>query len=71
MELLGINKQMTIKRTRQQRRENSREKRMIRMFRNLDSFTSKPENRVLLSQVLLAFTVLDAASRWINRASKA
>lgn len=70
MELLGINKQMTIKRTRQQRRENSRQKRMIKMFRNLDSFTSKPENRVSLGQVMLAFTVLDAASRWINRANK-
>ena len=70
MELLDINKQMTIKLTRQQRRENSRQKRMIKMFRNLDLFISKPENRVLLGQVMLAFTVIDAASRWINRATK-
>ena len=61
---------MTIKRTRRERRINSREKRMVKQYRNLENFFSNPAKFELLGQVALALTVSNAALRFLRRSSK-
>jgi len=60
----------SIKRTRGERHINSQAKRLVKQYRNLEIFLSKPDGLSLLAQALLAMSVFNYAIRFIQRTDK-
>ena len=60
----------SIKRTREERHINSHAKRLVKQYRNLQTFISAPDKLSTLAQALLAMSVFNRAIRFIQRTDK-
>lgn len=60
----------SIKRTRGERHINSQAKIMVKQYRNLELFLSAPDNLSTLARALLAMSIFNYATRFIQRTIK-